>query len=100
MVFLYQVYTLSLLLTQPGAFQRRMLTLRLGLTFLASPASWKPGSRFTLAASVANRIVAASGPVELFRSLPISTLTWVMMGLVPPKRIFNSSAYFSGCSDL
>src|SRR5690242_19658395 len=100
MVFLYQIYIWSLLFAQPGAFQRRMLTLRLGLSFLASAASWKPGSLLTFATSLASRIVAVFGPVELFRSFPISIFTWVMMGFFPPNRIFSSSAYFSGCSDL
>ena len=57
-----------------------MLTFRFGFSFFASAASWKPGARLTFAASVASRIVAGSGPVELLRSLPISIFTWVMIG--------------------
>ena len=38
-VFLYQVEILALLLAHPGAFQRRIPTFRLGLSFLASAAS-------------------------------------------------------------
>src|SRR5262249_47398942 len=99
-VFLYQVYTLSLLLAQAGAFQRRIPTLRSEFTLLASAASWKLGSRWTLATSLARRMVAASGPVELLRSLPISILTCVMIGRAPPKRICSNCRYWSGCSDL
>ena len=86
--------------TQYGMVQRRIETFRPGLTVLASAASWKPGDREASASSVAVRIVAASEPVELLVSEPISIFTWLISGFDPPNITSMSSQYCVGCSAL
>src|SRR4051794_13905645 len=100
-VFLNQMYWSASVATQVGRLQRRRLTCTVPVeTFWASAASWKPGSRCTFGYSARVRIVAAWGPVEVLRSLPISILTVFMIGLDPPKSVWTSCQYLSGCCDL